>query len=355
MRLAGLFLALFLVGCGSSEDADAGHWEGTPTDATFPDSGVDLSDAYPTADPDPDASAPSPTFGGDASTTFTCTGKTLGPGDHDENLKSGGLSRTAHLHVPSSYDPTLGSMLVIAYHGFFETAGEQEITTRMDPSSDKKNYIVAYAQGIANSWNAGDCCGDSWTDSVDDVQFTRDLLAAIQKDYCVDPKRIFATGFSNGGFFSHRLGCEMSDVFGAVAPVSGVLGIDPTTCKPKRAIPVLDIHGTGDPIVPYNGGTPVIPIDIAGVLSFRSVADTLAFWVNENGCLAPPTTIFTNGDATCEKWGLCKGGADVVHCKIDNGGHQWPGGVALPLVGKCSTDISATDTMIDFFTAHPLP
>ncbi len=354
MRGAAVLMASLLLACSSSEDSDAGHWEGTPSDASFPDA-IDLADAYPTADPNPDAHAPSPTFGGDGSTSFTCTGKTLGAGSHDENVTSGGLARVAHLHVPSSYDPTTGTMLVLAFHGFFETGLEQEVQARIDSSSDAHGYIVAYPEGIANSWNAGDCCGDSWTNSVDDVQFTRDLLGAIAADYCIDPKRIFAAGFSNGGFFSHRLGCEMSDVFGAIAPVAGVLGIDPSTCKPKRAIPVLDFHGTGDPIVPYNGGTPIIPLNIAGVLDFRSVSDTLAFWVNSNGCLAPEVTIFQNGDATCMQWGLCKGGADVVHCVIDNGGHQWPGGVALPVVGKCSTDISATDTMYDFFVAHPLP
>jgi polyhydroxybutyrate depolymerase len=331
---------------------DAG-WQGIPADASFPDGGIDFADAYPTADPDPDAHAPSPTFGGDASSSFRCTGKTLGSGSRDENVSSGGLSRVAHLHVPSSYDPTVGSMLVLSFHGFFETGSLEEVQTRMDTSSDAKGYIVAYPEGIASSWNAGDCCGDSWTNSVDDVQFTRDLLAAIESDYCIDPKRVFAAGFSNGGFFSHRLGCEMSDVFGAIAPVAGVLGIAETSCKPKRPIPVLDFHGTADPVVPYDGGTPIIPINIAGSLDFRSVSETMSFWVNANGCLGYPKTIFTNGDATCTEWTLCK--ADVVHCAIDQGGHQWPGGVALPVVGKCSTDISATDTMYQFFAAHPLP
>jgi polyhydroxybutyrate depolymerase len=347
-------MGLFLLGCGSSETPDAG-WVGVPTDATFPEGSIDFADAYPTADPDPDAYAPSPDFGGDASSGFRCTGKALGAGSHDENLTSGGIARVAHLHVPPGYDNTTGTMLVLTFHGFFETGLLQEVQSRMDPSSDAKGYIVAYPEGIGSSWNAGDCCGDSWTNSVDDVQFTRDLLGVIANDYCIDPKHIFATGFSNGGFFAHRLGCEMSDVFGAIAPVAGVLGIDPATCKPTRAIPVLDFHGTADPIVPYDGGVPILSIEIAGSLNFRSVSDTLAFWINANGCLGFPTTVFSNGDATCTDTGLCKGGADVVHCKIDQGGHQWPGGVALPIVGKCSTDISATDTIYDFFAAHPLP
>ena len=355
MRVAALFVvALCVAGCGSSEDADAGHWEGEAGDASFPDATVDLADAYPTADPDPDAHAPSPDFdAGFVDGGFACEGKTLGPGSRDENVNSGGLARVAHLHVPPGYDPSRGAMLVVAYHGFSETGYEQEVQSRMDTASDARGFIVAYPEGVATSWNAGDCCGDSWTGGVDDVQFTRDLLGAIEADYCIDPKRVFATGFSNGGFLSHRLGCEMSDVFGAIAPVAGVLGESPDQCKPKRPIPVLDFHGTSDPVVPYDGGTPFINIGMGIV--FRSVTDTLSFWINENGCLALPHQIFQNGDATCTEWGLCKGGADVVHCKIDDGGHQWPGGVALPIVGKCSTDISATDTIIDFFEAHPLP
>lgn len=359
-RGAALLLALPLSAygvwaCGTGQGTGDAGWEGTPTDASFPDA-YDLADAYPTADPDPDAApAPSPGYDGGAVTGFSCTGKTLGPGDRDVTLTSGGLLRVAHVHVPASYDASTGTMLIIAYHGFFETGLEQEVQSRMNPSSDAHGFIAVYPEGVANSWNAGDCCGDAWTNSVDDVQYTKDLLARLESDYCIDPKHVFATGFSNGGFFSHRLGCEMSDVFGAIAPVAGVLGEDPSQCRPKRPIPVLDFHGTADPVVPYNGGTPLIQLNLAGVLDFRSVGTTLSFWITNNACLAPPTTYFKNGDVTCTLWGTCKGKADVVHCAIANGGHQWPGGVTLPVVGYNTMDISATETMVQFFLAHPLP
>src|SRR5438067_1913468 len=105
-RGAALPCLVFLAGCGTANAVDAG-WEGTPSDASFERSSVDLADAYPTADPNPDASAPSPDF--DAAVSgepFSCTGKSLGSGSHDENVKSGGLARVAHMHVPSSYDKT---------------------------------------------------------------------------------------------------------------------------------------------------------------------------------------------------------------------------------------------------------
>ncbi|HSQ64970.1 MAG TPA: hypothetical protein VLM85_17225, partial [Polyangiaceae bacterium] len=96
-------------------------------------------------------------------------------------------------------------------------------------------------------------------------------------------------------------------------------------------------------------------LNLAGVLDFRSVGTTMTFWIASNGCLAPPATYFKNGDATCTEWGTCRGKADVVHCAIANGGHQWPGGVTLPVVGYNTMDISATETMVKFFLAHPLP
>src|SRR4051812_34665247 len=133
-RAAALFGVVFVAGCGTTDATDAG-WEGTPTDASFDGGKVDLADAYPTADPNPDASAPSPDFDAAATGAFSCTGKSLGSGSHDENVKSGGLARVAHMHVPPSYDASKGTMLVLAFHGFSESGYEQEIQSRMDKSS----------------------------------------------------------------------------------------------------------------------------------------------------------------------------------------------------------------------------
>lgn len=346
--------------CGGQDEQASGHWTGTAVDASW-DGSFDLADAYPTTDPDPDGGTRSaPSFGDDAGTTTTtstsCTGKTAGAGDPIVTLTSGNLLRDAWLHVPASYDKTKPTELVLNFHGFTSNAPEQIVLTRMNRAADERNIIVAYPDGVGASWNAGDCCGDSWTNSVDDVQFVKDLLAKLENDYCVDPKKVFATGFSNGGFLSHRLGCEMSDVFGAIAPVSGVMGEDPTKCTPQRAMPVLDFHGTGDPIVPYNGGTPVIPIDLgSSFIQFRSVTTTIDAWRQIDGCLGGGNVVYQNGDSTCTEYAQCRSGARVTHCKIDGGGHEWPGGVAVPLLGKTSNDISATDAILNFFDAHPLP
>lgn len=342
------------VGCGSSEESKPGFSSGN-------DAAVDVATgadafAWPDADPNPDA-GPGPSPGFDAGTeaggpsAVTCSDKTGKKGSPTLTLQSGGRTRSAILHVPEKYDPTQGTMLVLNFHGFTSAGWQQSLLTRMSQESDARGFIVAYPEGVAASWNAGDCCGTAWTDAVDDVKFVRDLIDRIEADYCIDPRRVFATGMSNGGFLSHRLACEVSDRIAAVAPVAGVLGID--GCAPKRPMPVLHFHGTADPMVPYGGGTPIIP-QLGVGLKFRSVAETMDYWRKQNGCSSFEQTIFQKGDATCVQWPDCNAGAATVLCTIDGGGHTWPGGIPIP-AGKTSTDISATTSMLDFFETHPMP
>ncbi len=358
VTVAVLALAL-LPACGSSDEATGfkpvGGSDGAAGDAGLGDSGIDWPDAAPDA---PYEAGPGPSFDSGAPDTappLTSCGDKTGPkGERIISMTFDGLVRTAILHVPDSYDPTQGAMLVLNFHGFSSADWQEAILTHMTPESDKRGFILVYPSGVATSWNAGDCCGTAWTDSVDDVGFTNALLDKLEADYCIDPKRIYATGMSNGGFMSHRIGCELASRFAAIAPVAGVLGVDPATCKPGRPIPILDTHGTSDPLVPYGGGTPLIPQLGVGIV-FRSVADTMTFWRTNNGCSANAQTIYQHGDATCVQYPDCAQGADTVLCTIDGGGHSWPGGLPVPPLGRTSTDIDTTSTMLDFFAAHPMP
>lgn len=351
VAIAAALIAGFAA-CGS--DAGKTGWEGRPVDAGR--IVLDLDGAYPTADPDPEGGTRAgPTFdAGEGGAVFTCIGKKASSGDSAITLQSGGLARTFYVHVPPSYDPTRGAMLVLNFHGFTNAALIQKVISRMDASADAHGYIAVYPEGVATSWNAGDCCGTAWNNAVDDVAFVKTMLTRLESDWCVDPKRMFATGYSNGGFLSYRLACEMADAFAAIAPVAGEMGIDATKCKPSRPVPVLDFHGTSDPIVPYNGGVPLVQTGM-GLINFRSTAETISVWRDKDGCLGAGKVIYQQGDTTCTRYDTCKMGSEVVHCKIDGGGHTWPGGVPVPLVGKTSTDISATETMVKFFEAHPLP
>lgn len=358
MRFVGWFLpalagTALAAACGSSEESPGFETRG---DASL-ESSIEDAFSWPDSDPQPDApSGPKPSFeagAGDATAPVSCTSKPGDKGSITISLTSGGRTRTSILHVPDKYDPTTGAMLVLNFHGFTSSGWQQALLTRMSQHSDQRGFIVAYPEGVAASWNAGDCCGTAWTDSVDDVAFVRALLDRIEQEWCIDTKRVFATGMSNGGFISHRLACEVSDRIAAVAPVAGVLGIPSEKCNPSRPVPVLQFHGTADPMVPYGGGTPLVP-QLGVGLVFRSVAETLDHWRTRNGCSTFEKTFYQHGDTTCVEWPDCSGGVRTALCTIEGGGHTWPGGIPIP-AGKTSTDVDATATMLDFFEAHPMP
>jgi polyhydroxybutyrate depolymerase len=214
----------------------------------------------------------------------------------------------------------------------------------MSTKSDGEGFVVVYPDGLGSSWNAGACCGTSMSTNVDDVGFVSDLIDALQSQLCIDAKRVYATGFSNGGFLSHKLACEMSTRIAAIAPVSGVLA--PPVCNPTRPVPVMHFHGTGDAVVPYDGSM---------AMGFTSAPDTFAGWGARNGCTGAPTESFRKNDAHCASYSGCNAGATVTLCTIDNGGHEWPGGLPVPPLGYTTTNISATDAMWDFFRDHPMP
>jgi polyhydroxybutyrate depolymerase len=334
------------------------------------------------ADASPVGSDASPNSGGpDASSDAgpLCSGKQATAGDTtitvtEPGAPDGGL-RSAILHVPASYDPSKPTMLVLNFHGLIEPNSLQVTVSHMSDVSDERGFLVAYPAGlngvVGASWNAGSCCGNAY----DDVGFIRDLVKALEKDYCIDERRVFATGLSNGGMMSYRLACDAADVFAAVAPVAGASLADP--CAPSRPVPILAFHGTGDTIVPFNGGTD----GLYHVLTFPPVSYSIDLWRSLDSCpgaTAPTaaemaempkdstfdggpspsifegsTQVYKQGDAECGAWTGCKDGSEVELCTIVEGGHAWPGG--QPLIGKTSTDIDASRTIIDFFEKHPMP
>ena len=311
-----------LVGCDSS-----GHDAGTDVDAAG-----DTTDAATTS---PDAPA----------TAVTCEGKSAQPLDAVWTLEHAGMTRSIRVHVPASYDPTRATPVVLDFHGYTMSAQTQEDMTRLPEKSDAEGFISVTPDGTGSprGWNAGACCGTPASSGLDDVGFVDALLDQLEARLCVDTRRVFSTGFSNGGFLSHRLACEMSDRIAAIAPVAGMIGV--ASCNPTRPVPVMHFHGTSDNIVPYNGG---------GFTSYPSAPETDAGWAMRNGCDTATTESFANGDSRCVTHTGCDGGSEVTLCTITGGGHTWPGGAYFP-GGHITMDLSATDAMWTFFVAHPLP
>lgn len=257
------------------------------------------------------------------------------------------LDRTVHVHVPTSYEPTKRIPVVLDFHGFTSSGAQQAAYSGLDAKADTAGFVAVHPEGTGavQSWNAGVCCGVAATLDTADVDFAAAILDELEKELCIDTKRVFATGMSNGGFLSHRLACELSHRIAAIAPVAGVIGV--TDCAPSRSVSVMQFHGTADTIVPY-GGNPVS--------GFPSVADTIAGWSARNGCTDTPKETFAKDDVTCMTQVQCNGGAEVTLCTVDLGGHTWPGAtLSVYGLGKTTQAINANDAMWDFFQKHPLP
>jgi polyhydroxybutyrate depolymerase len=257
-----------------------------------------------------------------------------------EQLSSGGVTRTYRLHLPAGYQPGTAYPLVLNFHGFTSNAQEEEDLTGMSAKADSAGFIVVYPEGLNKRWNTG-----PGPDGDADRQFVRDLIAALSEKYTIDPKRIYATGLSNGGGMTDRLGCEMSDIIAAIAPDSGAYNFW-QDCSPSRPVPVLAFHGLDDKVVPYTGGTPRAmepPIE-----------EWAAAWAARDGCEAAPSLTTPVEGVTVRTWGNCQEGAQVILYTLANHGHSWPGSPTMPRA-ITSEAVNATDLMWDFFQAHPLP
>jgi polyhydroxybutyrate depolymerase len=243
------------------------------------------------------------------------------------------------------------------FHGGGIDADIQEGLTHLSEKSDSAGFILVRPDGSGplahvRTWNAGNCCAYAMEQDVDDVGFARELVAAVSAELCVDSRRVYATGFSNGAMMTHRLACELDDVIAAVAPVSGGIGID--DCSPLRPVPVFEIHGLADEAYPFGGGTSTCS---SNPTDFRSITETIMGWGQRNDCASTSHVTLHMGDVTCRAYDGCPAGGDVELCLIDGGKHDWPDGTSLggPCSGTPTTDLAANDAIWDFFSAHSLP
>lgn len=235
------------------------------------------------------------------------------PGDPPGALTFGNLQRTYLVHVPPGLDHPAG--LVINLHGAGQTGGEQAALTNYNAVADQYGFVVAYPDGIDLSWADGRGASIPDRQGVDDVGFLAALIDRLSRDYNVPPGRVFVTGMSAGAFMANRLACERADLVAAVAPVAGTLGAG-VPCNPSRPVSVLQIHGTADPVVPFNGGPMVGRGGASDILAAPAMAER---WRAVDRCPSPPVP-----DATGQAATGCADGTEVVFVSIDGWGHTWP-------------------------------
>ena len=268
-----------------------------------------------------------------------------------------GLHRSYRVHAPRKRPGALPLVKGL----------KMEQVSQLDRAADRHGFIVVYPDAIYSprpverQWADGRGTTKASRDGVDDVAFIAALIDRVEKDYSIDPTRIYATGISNGGFMAYRLACELSDRIAAIAPVAATMPTaEAPSCKPTRPLAVLDIHGTDDPLVPYTGGE----VHGGSGGSISSVADTMKMWAAIDRCAetpiksdvpdrAPDDGMRTHRDV----YEHCAPGVGVVLYTVEHGGHTWPGGGHMDesYVGPTTRDFDASELIWDFFALHALP
>ncbi|BBY22423.1 extracellular catalytic domain type 1 short-chain-length polyhydroxyalkanoate depolymerase [Mycobacterium stomatepiae] len=274
------------------------------------------------------------------------------PRDLSGTFRSGGLDRTYLMHVPPG-DPV---GLVLSLHGGGGTGKGQRGLTEFDAVADANNLLVVYPDGYDKSWADGRGASPADRRHVDDVGFLVGLADKLRNDYNIAPGHVFVTGMSNGGFMSNRLACDRADVFSAIAPVSGTLGVG-VACNPSQPVSVWAAHGTTDPMVHFNGGDVRGRGGLSHSISAKSMVDK---WRSADGCQGDPVVeVLPNvGDGTVVRRfdsTACAAATEVVFYQIDNGGHTWPGGrqyLPKAVIGPTTRALDGSESIAQFFLAH---
>lgn len=253
------------------------------------------------------------------------------------------------LHLPRGKEYQDNLALVLAFHGAPGTAKNLEENSLLSQKADAAGFIVAYPDGLSigepkfPEWNVWNCCTQPTDKGVQDVAYVRRLVERLVREYKVDRRKIYATGFSRGGMFSQLLACEASDLFTGIADVAGALNFD--DCKPKRPVDVLMIHGRGDMNVRFGGAPPkkLLPL---GPGEDRPVSYAMKVWQKNNHCRSGKTV--RRGTIERTDYRCTQGALRLI--ALDNEAHSWPGSLPGMLgTAKPTQEISATDEMWTFW------
>ncbi len=258
----------------------------------------------------------------------------------------GHTTRMYRIHLPRRYNNMTPVAVVLAFHGFGGTAAGME-GSGFSTLADSQDFIAVYPQGL-NEPGAGK---PFWAEigpidfGDDDVLFVSNILDDLQKKFCVDAHRIYATGFSNGGGMTTLLACRFAGRIAAFAPISGNDYAIPGGCHPGRPVPLINMHGSADPLLPYNGS----PSNQSPDWTLSSLPAYLHAWAVRDGCTQGPTIFLRqpgHPGVTGMRWTGCQGNVSVVHYRIDGGGHHWPPSIE----GQ-----PATEVLWHFFQQYTLP
>lgn len=251
-------------------------------------------------------------------------------GESKEEIDTPDGVRSYLLHLPPSYKNRHAMPLVLSFHGYAQSAAQQEAYSALNPIADREGFIAVTPEGSGSppGWTIPGTDEDS---GVDDVAFARALMEHLGSTLCLDARRIYATGHSNGAEMAAQLACQLPGLIAAAAPVSGAIY---QSCD-GPGVPMVAFQGTADYNVPYEDSA-------AGIEG----------WVAHNGCPPEPEVSRLGEDIELRSWRCADG--DVQFYVVEGGGHTWPGAdPSLGGVGPATGEINASELMWAFFKAHP--
>jgi polyhydroxybutyrate depolymerase len=295
-----------------------------------------------------DPSVQGPTGSPDPAALASCPRAGLSAGTHRIELVHEGKRRSYLVHVPAEARGPLP--VVVSLHGRGSNAWQQELVTGMSRLADIDGFMVVYPESLDGTWNGGTCCSAS---PRDDVDFVRKVLEDVERRRCVDARRVYVTGISNGGYMTYRLISEAPELFAAAAPVAAHLGLaggdapafEKFSVEAADPVPILHFHGTADERVAYDR-TPGVNGD-----PNTGAPDTVAYFAERYQCDAEPVATKDGGFV----YRGCKQGAEVELYPLEGGGHCWPGNPVCWGYGKPMPEMNATQKMWDFFRVHVKP
>lgn len=253
----------------------------------------------------------------------------------EQTLSFDGVERTYLLTVPQSYSGEVSVPLLLNLHALQGSAEGQLATSEFEPLAEREGFLLVTPQAVGGVWTV---TGFPMDNGADDLGFITALVDELSSSWSVDADRIYATGMSQGGFLSFDLVCGAGPALAAIAPVAGVMTPNmAATCAPARRTPVLQTHGTADSLVDYEASQAVVQ-----------------WWVTFNGASGTPEVsslpdTFPQNGTTVDQFVHSGGssGVDVMHLRINGGGHAWPG-------SEGDSDVDIAEAIWSFLSRYDL-
>ena len=260
-------------------------------------------------------------------------------------------ARPFDVFVPTTYDGLEPMPLVILLHWLGATGDQVEAEYKVEAVAEEQHFLYVHPNGTVNewgalSWNATDACCNSSTPPVDDSSYLASVIRQVKTEYNVDAHRVFVLGISNGGFMAYRMACDHADEISAIVSIVGATFLDSNMCHPTQPVSVLEIHGTADDTVPYEGG------QFAPGSRFPGSERTVADWAALDGCAGERQLTgqrldlesgLSGNETRVSRFDGCPAGIGVELWVVEGGSH------ALRITPNLVPEA------VDFLLGHPRP